>query len=289
MMYRRARRQAGIAGFTLVEALAATVLMGVVLTALVALAGQWMPNWNRGIVRAQSSEVVSVALDRLVGDVAASQYVTPGRDAKNPLFDGTPSAVVFVRTAFGPNALPGLEIVRIAQTRNGNDTALVRSTAPFMPVGANVTAPLLPNFVDPVVLLPSPYLVSFAYAGRDGAWKDTWRNTPDLPVVVRITVRRTDSDRALSISTAALIHVDFSIACIKQKGQSQPGISSAQASAQAQAQAQALQVQAQAQALQARGQAVPQGLQVQAPGPSCDTSAPPVGQNQAAAATRPPG
>lgn len=287
MMRRRAHRHAGIAGFTLVEALAATVLMGVVLTALASLAGQWMPNWNRGIVRAQTSEIVGVALDRLVGDIAASLYVTPGRDAKNPLFDGTPSAVVFVRTAFGPNALPGLEVVRIAQIRNGNDAVLVRSTAPFMPVGANITAPVPPNFADPVALLPSPFRVSFAYAGRDGAWKDAWQNVPDLPVVVRITVRRTDSDRALSVSTAALLHVDVPVACIKQIGQGQ-----GQGTVSAQAQAQALQVQAQAQAqiLQSRGQAVPQGLQaaIPVPGPSCDGGAP-AQQNQAAAATRPPG
>ena len=135
MMRRRAHRHAGIAGFTLIEALVATALMGVVLTALAALAGQWLPNWNRGIARAQSSELVGIALERLVGDVAASQYVTPGRDAKNPLFDGTSFAVVFVRTAFGPNAPPGLEIVRIAQIKDGNETALVRSTAPFLPAG----------------------------------------------------------------------------------------------------------------------------------------------------------
>jgi len=286
----RPRIRAATAGFTLVEALAATVLMGVVLTALAALAGQWMPNWNRGIVRAQSAEVVGTALERLVGDVASSQYVTPGRDAKNPLFDGTPSAVVFVRTAFGPNARPGLEVVRIAQMRDGNETALVRSTAPFTPVGANITAPIPPNFADPVVLLHSPYRVSFAYAGPDGAWKDAWQNKPELPGVVRITVRQADSDRALSVSTAALIHVDLPAACVKQRGQSQgqgPGLNPAQA--QAQAQALQVQAQAQAQALQARGQAVPQGLQAQAPGPNCDNGAPGGRQDQAAAPTRPPG
>jgi general secretion pathway protein J len=285
-MRRRAHRHAGIAGFTLVEALAATVLMGVVLTALASLAGQWMPNWNRGIMRAQSSEVVGIALERLVGDVASSQYVTPGRDAKNPLFDGTPYAVVFVRTAFGPNAKPGLEVVRIAQIRDGNETALVRSTAPFTPVGANITAPIPPNFADPIVLLHSPYRVSFAYAGHDGAWKDAWQNAPELPAVVRITVRQADSDRALSVSTAALIHVDLPVACVKQRGQGQ-GFNPAQA--QAQAQALQVQAQAQAQALQARGQAPPQGLQAQAPGPSCDNGAPGGRQDQAAAATRPPG
>jgi general secretion pathway protein J len=293
MMRRRAHRHAGIAGFTLIEALAATALMGVVLTALASLAGQWLPNWNRGIVRAQSSELVGIALERLVGDVAASQYVTPGRDAKNPLFDGTPSAVIFVRTAFGPNARPGLEVVRIAPIRDGNETALVRSTAPFVPLGANATAPIMPNFADPMTLLPSPYRVSFAYAGRNGVWKDAWQNAPELPVVVRITVRQADSDRALSVSTAALVHVDLPVACVKQKGQGQ---GQSLTPAQAQAQAQNLQIQAQAQAAalqgqgqgQAQAQAPLQGLQAPALGPNCDTGAP-VRQDQAAAATRPPG
>jgi general secretion pathway protein J len=292
MMRRRAHRHAGIAGFTLIEALAATALMGLVLTALASLAGQWLPNWNRGIVRAQSSELVGIALERLVGDVAASQYVTPGRDAKNPLFDGTPSAVVFVRTAFGPNARPGLEIVRIAQFRDGNETALVRSTAPFVPLGANATAPVLPNFADPMTLLPSPYRVSFAYAGRNGVWKDAWQNAPELPVVVRITVRRADSDRALSVSTAALIHVDLPVACVKQMAQAQgQGLNPAQA--QSQAQNLQIQAQAQAQALQAQGQAISQGLQsqaqgLQAQGQNCGSGTP-ARQDQAAAATRPPG
>jgi regulator of protease activity HflC (stomatin/prohibitin superfamily) len=111
-----------------------------------------------------------------------------------------------------------------------------------------------------------------------------------LPGVVRITVRQADSDRALSVSTAALIHVDLPAACIKQRGQGQgqgPGLNPAQA--QAQAQALQVQAQAQAQALQARGQAVPQGLQAQAPGPNCDNGAPGGRQDQAAAPTRPPG
>jgi general secretion pathway protein J len=295
MMRRRTRRHAGAAGFTLIEALAATALMGVVLTALASLAGQWLPNWNRGIARAQSSEIVGVALERLVGDVGASQYVTPGRDAKKPLFDGTPSAVVFVRTAFGPNARPGLEVVRIAQLRDGNETLLVRSSAPFVPLGANQTAPIMPNFADPIALLRSPYRVSFAYAGRDGAWKDAWQSAPELPVVVRITVRQADSDRALSVSTAGLIHVDLPAACVgQQKGQGQ-GLTQAQA--QAQAQNLQIQAQAQAQALQAQGQAPPQGLQAQAQaqglqaqsqGPNCDTGSP-AQLGQAAAATRPPG
>jgi general secretion pathway protein J len=223
MMRNRARRQTATAGFTLVEALVATALMGVVLTSLASVAGQWLPNWNRGIARAQSSELVGVALDRLVGDVAASQFITAGRDAKVPLFDGTPTAVVFVRTALGPNVRPGLEIVRIAESRDGNGAALVRSMAPFTPLAMNGNTPILPPFADPIALLRSPYRVSFAYAGPDGAWKDSWRNAPELPTVVRMTVREGDNARPLSVSTAALIHVDLPVSCLPSAGQGQPG------------------------------------------------------------------
>jgi general secretion pathway protein J len=285
--------RAGIAGFTLIEALVATALMGIVLAALASLAGQWLPNWDRGISRAQSSEVVGVALERLVGDVGSAQHVTAGREAKNPLFEGTASAVIFVRPAFGPNARPGLEVVRIAEARDGNAIALVRSVAPFMPSATD--PPTLPGFADPMPLLHAPYRVSFAYAGRDGAWKNTWQNVPDLPAVVRITVRREGSDRALSVSTAALIHVDMPVLCLKQKGQGQ-GMTQAQA----QAQAQNLQIQAQARA-QALGDAPPPQTQGQGAGPgpgqgagpglglgpSCDTAAKGL-QDPAAAATRPP-
>ncbi len=222
MMRRRARRRAGIAGFTLIEALVATALMGVVLTSLASLAGQWLPNWNRGIARAQTSELVGIALDRLVGDVAASQYITASRDTKVPLFDGTPSGIIFVRSALGPNARPGLEIVRIAEFRDGNGTALVRSMAPFTPLAMNGNTPVLPPFADPIALLRSPYRVSFAYAGPDGMWKNAWQNAAELPAVVRVTVREGDSDRPLSISTAALIHVDLSASCVPSAGQGLP-------------------------------------------------------------------
>ena len=79
--------------------------------------------------------------------------------------------MTFVRTAVGPNARPGLEIVRIAAIPNKGGPVLVRATKPFAPLGSNTT--LLPNsdFANPIVLLRSPYLVSFAYAGRDRIWK----------------------------------------------------------------------------------------------------------------------
>ena len=66
------RRRAAMRGFTLMEALVATALMGVVLAALAAITAQWLPNWNRGIARVQRSELLSVSLHRLIADLEAA-------------------------------------------------------------------------------------------------------------------------------------------------------------------------------------------------------------------------
>ena len=119
MMWKRLRTQREkCSGFTLIEALIAVALMGVILAALASITSQWLPSWNRGIARAQRSELVRIALDRLIADLGASEFITPNRDTKTPLFDGTEFSVTFVRTAVGPNARPGLEIVRIAAIPN---------------------------------------------------------------------------------------------------------------------------------------------------------------------------
>ena len=58
------------AGFTLVEALVATLLMGVILAALATVTGQWIPSWNRGLAGLRGTELAAEGLDRLAGDLA---------------------------------------------------------------------------------------------------------------------------------------------------------------------------------------------------------------------------
>lgn len=207
------KRHAAVSGFTLLEALVATALMGVILTALASITSQWLPNWNRGIARAQRSELVSIVINRLVADFGASEFISPNRDSKTPIFDGTEFSVTLVRSAVGPNIRPGLEIVRIAELNDKNGIALVRSTKPFAPFVPNTVSVKQPDFANPVVLLRSPYRISFAYAGRDGAWKPSWQNASELPTAVRLTVRDATSGRTLSVSTTALVHVDMPAAC----------------------------------------------------------------------------
>jgi general secretion pathway protein J len=207
-MDRRLSRRAD-AGFTLFEAVIAIALMGLVVGTLAAVTGQWLPNWKRGLLRAQSNERVAVALDRLVADLSASQYISPNRLSRSPVFQGDEQAVTFVRSAIGPNGSRGLEIVQIAEIIDGGAPALVRMRAPFVPLSNGDASSEPIPFADPVVLLRSPLRMAFAYAGPDGKWMKAWRNSGDLPTAVRFVIRDEAADRAVLISTATRVHVDM--------------------------------------------------------------------------------
>jgi general secretion pathway protein J len=209
--FRRGKR---VAGFTLVEALLATALMGTILAALATVTAQWLPNWNRGFARVQRSEHLAFGIERLVADLAAAEFVTAGRETFLPLFEGTELSVTFLRTALGPNARPTLEIVRIGEAGSDRGPVLVRMRAPFVPVVTGVNDREQPSFGDPVVLVRMPYRVSFAYAGADRAWRATWTGAPQLPSAIRVTVRDAATERTLAVSTAALVHAELPAECI---------------------------------------------------------------------------
>lgn len=213
----RRPRRAAVRGFTLIEALVATALMGLVLAALATITAQWLPNWNRGIARVQRAELVSMSLDRLTADLQAAEFIPPNRDANQPLFEGTASSVVLVRSAIGPAARPGLEIVRLAEVRDDRGIALVRSTMPFAPFDPSSAVDSQLKFANPVVLLRAPYRISFSYAGRDGQWRDAWQNQQQLPADIRLTVRDGATQQPLSISTTALVHVELPACMVGQK------------------------------------------------------------------------
>jgi general secretion pathway protein J len=214
----RRRRRAAVSGFTLVEVLMATALMATILAALGTVTAQWLPNWNRGFARVQRTEHLAVGLERLVADLAAAEFIPAGgRDLRAPTFDGGELSVTFVRTALGPNARPGLELVRIAEVGGDRGPTLVRTRAPFVPVTEGVNDRVAPSFSDAVVLMRPPYRVSFAYAGADRQWHNTWRGGYDLPRAIRITLRDAASQRTLSVSTATRVHVDVPPDCVTAK------------------------------------------------------------------------
>jgi general secretion pathway protein J len=194
-------------GFTLIETLVAMALMGLVLSALASITAQWLPNWNRGLDRIQRSELISIALQRIGADLTAAEYVSVNRDARRPLFDGSELSVTFVRTALGPNAGLGLDVVRVGETSDRQGLVTVRSRASFRPLPLASSLSEQIHFGEPVVLLRAPFRLSFAYAGQDRIWKSNWRDADKLPAAIKLTVRDAASERILSISTVVPVHV----------------------------------------------------------------------------------
>lgn len=209
MRSRESHARSSVAGFTLIEALTALVLMSLVLTALATITGQWIPNWSRGFARVQRSELLASALDRIVADLAAVEFVPPNRGTKQLLFEGTERSVTFVRTTLGPNTRPGLDIINIKEASDRVGSVLIRTRTAFAP-GASTQRQL----GDPVTLLRAPYRVSFSYAGRDGVWRSNWLDAGVPPAAVRLIVRDTTNGKTLSASTSVLIHTQVPAACV---------------------------------------------------------------------------
>jgi general secretion pathway protein J len=208
-------RCGNIAGFTLLEALVAIALTGVILSAVATITAQWLPNWDRGFARVQGSETLALGLERLTADVAAAEFISANRETLRPLFEGTDHSITFVRSALAPNAPAGLEIVRIVGSSGAAGPSLLRARAPFFPSAKGSSSQ--PRFTDPVVLLRAPYLVSFAYAGMDRIWKDAWLQETLLPQAIRVILRDTKTRREFGVSTATVIHAGVPATCISAK------------------------------------------------------------------------
>ena len=205
------------AGFTLIEVLLATLLMTVILGAMATVTAQWLPNWNRGMARVQRAERLATGIDRISADLAAAEMVPLNGAAGAPLFDGTELAVTFIRTAVGPNARPGLEIVRLIEKADAQGLALVRERTPLVPMADDAQL----RFSDAVVLVRAPFRISLAYAGPDHVWQPAWRGRMELPAMVRITVRDGATGRTLSASTATLVHTNAPAECARAKSAAQ--------------------------------------------------------------------
>jgi general secretion pathway protein J len=212
------RLVSGESGFTLLEALVAVALMGVLLATLAAVTAQWMPAWKAGFDRVQGADLLGLGLDRIVADLAAAEFVSLGGENARPLFEGTASSVTFVRSAIGPNASAGLEIVRLADTDDARGRVLVRARFPFVPVTAKDLDTGELEFTNPIVLVRPPFHVSFAFAGSDRIWQETWRDVMQLPNAVRVTVRNAVTDQILPVSTATLLNVNAPAECVRSTG-----------------------------------------------------------------------
>ena len=73
------------------------------------------------------------------------------------------------------------------------------------------------RFVDQVVLIRSPFRVTFSYAGPDQVWQPNWRDQMQLPDMIRVTVRDGATGQVLAVSSAAIVHVNAPAECVRAK------------------------------------------------------------------------
>jgi general secretion pathway protein J len=195
-------------GFTLIEALVALALTGLVLSALATLTAQWMPSWNYGLDRIQQSEMIGISMQRITADLAAAEFVPPSGASQKPLFDGTPQSVTFVRTSLGPNVGVGLDVVQISEGMDAGHLVTLRSRAPFAPLSPAGSLYEQIHVSEPVIMMRPPLRLSFAYAGPDQAFQDSWHDMDTLPTAIMLTLRDSASGRVLSVSTVSPVHVN---------------------------------------------------------------------------------
>jgi general secretion pathway protein J len=165
------------------------------------------------MARVARAERLAIGLERIAADLSVAEMIPINADVKAPLFEGAELSVTFVRTAVGPNSRPGLEIIRLIEKSDAQGLALVRERASFAPMPADAQI----RFADQVVLIRSPFRVSFSYAGPDQVWQKEWRGQKQLPDMVRISVRDIASGQVLAVSSAAIVHVTAPAECARAK------------------------------------------------------------------------
>jgi general secretion pathway protein J len=165
------------------------------------------------MARVQRAERLAIGLERTLADLSVAEMIPAGGDSRRPLFEGSELSVTFVRTAVGPGARPGLEIIRLIEKADEQGLALVRERAAFAPMSADAQI----RFADQVVLTRAPFRVTFAYAGADRVWQPTWRGQMELPGMIRVSVRDGTTGQVLAVSSAALVHINAPAECARSK------------------------------------------------------------------------
>ena len=173
-------------GFTLVEALAAIAIVGVIMGAIAAIAGQWLPHWRHGFLALQQADQIGQSLDRLAADLSSAEYARLDPGVGPPAFRGGEDVIIFARAATGPDAGPHLDYVRISAVATSRGMETQRARALFAP------GPIGP-FRDAVTVLRAPFRLTFAYQTPDGRWLATWGDAASLPRAIRISVKAGDT------------------------------------------------------------------------------------------------
>lgn len=183
------------AGFVLVEALAALVL--VTATLVVGAAAIDVLRRVEAGGRARAAAIADArgaeALAALLAAAHPSRAILPG-GLGPAAFEGDATRLAFVAIGDGMRRPAGRFAVDVALVAGPRGGVLVRTA----PIGPGLPAPASP----PERLVPGFVAARFAYMGEDGAWRTEWRGQADPPRAVRleaVTDRPPPSDRIVRL------------------------------------------------------------------------------------------
>ena len=197
-------------GFTLIEAIVALALIGLVMLGLTLLTAQWFRQWNHAAGNVQQSERLAAGFDRFMDDIGAAEASAPPNYDKTILFEGTATDLTLWRTRLSINPEFGMELVHYALETRSGQTELVRRHIHLEP-----GEPLRGSYQwqDPVVLARLPFALAFSYLGADHTHQPNWHRMSALPASVVLTAAEPDN-RFLPVE--AKIYAEIPAFCAAQ-------------------------------------------------------------------------
>src|SRR5487761_2118097 len=118
-------------GFTLMEALAALALTGMLFAAALPLFVQFIGRWSAGTARSMATDQWMSATTRIGDDLAQALPLPLRQSGKATAFRGSPERVDFVRTSLGGNGHFQLESVSLVIVPHDGSVVLERVARPF--------------------------------------------------------------------------------------------------------------------------------------------------------------
>lgn len=212
---RRPRRVLHQAGFTLVEALVAITLLGLLSTALTAGLRLGLDAWTRG--SAHSDQLSrALAVQGLLRDVVGQAY--PYFSSRDPTqrsidFDGTSETLALLAPAPIALGVSGRSRFKLSTARRNGLSDLILTSQPEL---SDADAP---STIETKTLLAGMASIEFAYFGKlrsetIARWHDQWTGQIALPQLLRIQVRFPDGDTRLWPDLVIAPRITADVGCV---------------------------------------------------------------------------
>jgi general secretion pathway protein J len=199
------------AGFTLVEALVAVTLLGLLSIALTRGLRFGVDAWARGSAHSDQlsrTTVVQGLLRRVMGE--AYPYFLFNRHVD---FEGTSESLAFLASAPVVLGASGRSRFRLSIAKHDGLSDLVMTSQ------AELAAADAPAAIEKKTLLAGTAFIEFAYFGKwrseaNAQWHDRWTGQSALPQLVRIQVRFPEGDTRLWPDLVIAPRITVDIGCV---------------------------------------------------------------------------